>query len=165
VSHVRRGTFTRSDMFRLIEALLALVLVGLAIVLIGQVAGTTLTPGWIEDADGRDWASMAFFLSVAAALLLVAVRLAFRRNRSARGVLRSREWWALAVISLVATVSAGIASYWTIALPGLLPIGVAVAMARRRARQERITLVEPDASELPPRASFTAGRSSGPRPM
>ena len=150
-------------MFRLIEALLALVLVGLAIVLIGQVAGTMLTPGWIEGADVRDSASMAFFLSVAAALLLVAARLAFRRKRSGRGVLRSRDWWALAVISLVATACAGVASYWTIALPGLLPIGAAVAMARRQARKERIALVEPDASDLPPRASFTAGRPSGPR--
>jgi chromate transport protein ChrA len=148
---------------RLIEALLTLALVGLAILLIGPVAATMLTPGWIETADARDWASMTFFLCVAAAILLVALRLTFRRTRSVRGVLRSRDWWALAALAVLATVCAALASHWMIALPGLLPIGATVLMARRRARQERLVLVDSDSPDLPPRASFTARQSSGPR--
>ena len=150
---------------RLIEALLAVALVGLATLLIGPVAATMLTPGWLETANARDWASMAFFLSVAAVILLFAVRLAFHRTRSARGLLRSFDWWAVAALSLVGTVCAAVASYWTIALPGLLPIGAAVLLARRRARAERLVLIEPDPPELPPRASFTGGKPSGPRPI
>ena len=72
-------------------------------------------------------------------------------------------WWAVAVLSLVATVCAAIASHWTIALPGLLPVGIAVALARRRARQERLMLVEPDVAGLPPRATFTSAGPSGKR--
>lgn len=147
---------------RLIELLLAVVLVGLATTLIGPVAATMLTPGWLETADTRDWASMTFFLCIAAALLLVGLRLVFRRTRPVRGVLRSHDWWAVAVLSLVTTVCAAIASHWTIALPGLLPIGVAVLLARRSARAERLVLVDSDPSDLPPRASFT-GSKSGPR--
>jgi drug/metabolite transporter (DMT)-like permease len=152
-------------MSRLIEALLAVALLGLATVLIGPVAATILTPGWVETADARDWASMTFFLCVAAAFLLIALRLAFRRTRSVRGTLRSRDWWALAALALFATVCAAVASHWTIALPGLLPIAAAILLARRRARQERLVLVDADPSELPPRASFTGRQSSGPRPM
>jgi hypothetical protein len=146
---------------RLIQLLLALFLVGLATVLIGPVAATMLTPGWLESADVRDWASMTLFLCVAAGLLLTAFRLAFRRDRSPHRVLGSGEWWVIAALSVIATVCAAVASHWTIALPGLLPIGLAVVLARRRARQERLTLVEPDPSELPPRATFTSARPSG----
>ena len=150
---------------RIIEALLALVLVGLAILLIGPVAATMLTPGWLETADVRDWASMSFFLSVAVVILLFASRLAFHRTRSVRGLLRSRDWWAIAALGLVGTVCAAVASHWTIALPGLLPVGAAALFARRRARAERLVLVESDPTELPPRASFTASKSSGSRPI
>ena len=149
---------------RLIEALLAVALVGLAMLLIGPVAATMLTPGWLETADTRDWASMTFFLSVTATILLFASRLAFHRTRSARGLLRSFDWWAVAALCLAGTVGAAVASHWTIALPGLLPIGAAVLLARRRAREERLVLVESDPPDLPPRASFTASKSSGPRP-
>lgn len=152
-------------MSRLIEALLAVALLGLATLLIGPVAATMLTPGWLETADARDWASMTFFLCVAAAFLLIALRLAFRGTRSARGTLRSRDWWALAALALFATVCAAVASHWTIALPGLLPIAATILLARRRARQERLVLVDADPSELPPRASFTGRQSSGPRSM
>ena len=149
---------------RLIELLLAVALIGIATILIGPVAATILTPGWLETADARDWASMTFFLCAAAALLLVALRLVFRRTRSVRGVLRSRDWWALAALALLATVCAAVASHWTIALPGLLPIGVAVLLARRRMRAERLVLVDSDPAELPPRAAFTTSKSSGSRP-
>lgn len=150
-------------MSRLIDALLAIALAALAILMIGPVAATMLTPGWLETADLRDWASMTFFLCGAAALFLVALRVSFRRPRSVRGVLGSRDWLALAALGLVATVCAAIASHWMIALPGVLPVGAAVLMARRRARQERLVLVQPDPSELPPRSSFTGRQSSGPR--
>ena len=145
---------------RLIELLLAVFVVGLATLLIGPVAATMLTPGWLEAADTRDWASMTFFLCVAAALLIVAARMAFRRDRSHRHVLGAAEWWAIAGLSVIATASAAMASHWTIALPGLLPIAIGVALARRRARQDRLTLVEPS-PDLPPRATFTSGRPSG----
>jgi hypothetical protein len=69
----------------------------------------------------------------------------------------------LATLALLAGVSAAIASHWTIALPAVLPIAVAVVMARRRARQERVVLVDVDPSDTPPRPSFTARHSSGPR--
>ena len=152
-------------MTRLIALLLALALVALAILVVAPVAATMLSPGWLETADARDWASMTFFLSVAAALLLVAFRLGFRRAGPTRGVIRSRDWWALAALALLATVSAAVASNWIIALPGILPIGAAVLLARRRARQERLVLVDSTPSELPPRASFTGRQPSGPRPM
>lgn len=148
---------------RLIEVLLAVALAGVATLVIEPVAATMLTPGWIETADARHWAGMTFFLCVAAAILLVAVRLAFRRTRSGRRVMRSHDWWALAALSLLASVCAAVASHWMIALPGLLPIGASVLLARRRARQERLVLVESDPSESPPRASFTTRQSSGPR--
>ena len=145
---------------RLIELLLALFVVGLAALLIGPVAATMLTPGWLESADGRDWASMTFFLCVAAALLIVAARMAFRRDRSHHHVLGAPEWWAIAGLSLIATASAAMASHWTIALPGLLPVAIAVLLARRRAREERLSIVEPS-QDLPPRATFTSARPSG----
>ena len=146
---------------RLIQIVLALFLVGLAAVLIGPVAATMLTPGWLESADLRDWASMVLFLCVAGGILIAAIGLAFRRARSRYRVLGSSEWWAIAGLSIVATVCAAIASHWTIALPGVLPIAIAVILARRRAREERITLVEPLAEDLPPRATFTSIRPSG----
>lgn len=145
---------------RLIELLLALFVLGLATLLIGPVAATMLTPGWLESADGRDWASMTFFLCVAAVFLLVAFRMVFRRERVRGHVLGAAEWWAIAGLSVIATVSVAIASHWTIALPGLLPVGISVLLARRRARAERLTIVEPSA-DLPPRATFTSARPSG----
>ena len=149
---------------RLIELLLALFLIGLAMMLLGDVAATMLTPGWLESADLRDWASMSFFFCIIAALLLVAFRMVFRRVRSRHRVLGATEWWVIAALSLIATVGAAIASHWTIGLPGLLPVGLGVLLARRRAREERITLVEPDAAELPPRATFTSGKPAGGQP-
>jgi cytochrome bd-type quinol oxidase subunit 2 len=146
---------------RLIEILLALGLVGLATMLIHSVAGTMLTPGWTEAADARDWASMTLFLSVAAGLLLVAIRQVFRRDRSRRRVLRSTDWWAIATLSVIATACAAIASHWTIALPGLLPITIAVLLARRRAREERLAIVDAESPDLPPRATFTSGQPFG----
>ncbi len=145
---------------RLVQIILALFVVGLATVLIGPIAATMLTPGWLETADIRDWASMTFFLSVAAALLLAAFRLAFARNRGSFRLLGAIDWWVVALLSLVATVCTAIASHWTIALPGLLPIAIAAVLARRRAREERMTIVEPEAN-LPPRATFTSARRSG----
>ena len=145
---------------RLIELLLALFVLGLATLLIGPVVATMLTPGWLENADGRDWASMAFFLCVAAAFVLVALRIAFRRAGPRRHVLGAAEWWMIAGLSALATASAALASHWTIALPGLIPVGISVLLARRRARTERLAIVEPDPSELPPRATFTSVRSS-----
>jgi hypothetical protein len=145
---------------RLVQIILALFVVGLAAVLIGPVAATMLTPGWLETADLRDWASMTFFLSVAAALLLAAFRLAFGRPRSSFRLLGAIDWWVVAGLSLLATVCAAIASHWTIALPGLVPIAIAIVLGRRRAREERITIVEP-AADLPPRATFTSARPSG----
>jgi hypothetical protein len=149
---------------RLIALVLALVLVGLATVLIGPVAATMLTPGWLETADARDWASMTFFLCVAAILLVVAFRMVFRRAGPVRRVLGSREWWAIATLSLIGTVCTAIASHWTIALPGLIAVAVSVMLARRRARQERVAIVDSDATDLPPRATFTSGQPSG-RPL
>ena len=146
---------------RLVQILLALFLVGLAGVLIEPVAATMLTPGWLETADIRDWASMLMFLCVAGGILIAAIGLAFRRARPPYRVLGASEWWAIAGLSVVATACAAIASHWTIALPGLLPIGIAVILARRRAREARLTLVEPDAQDLPPRATFTSARPSG----
>lgn len=128
-------------MTRLVRVILGLALVGLASMLVGPVLGTVLTPGWVADADGRDWAGMMFFLAIAAAFLLVAVRLVSRRGSTAPGVLRSSDWWGVAALSIVATVCTAIASHWMIALPGIIPIGGATLMARRRAREERAPLV------------------------
>jgi hypothetical protein len=144
---------------RLIGLLLALLLVGLATMLIGQVAATMFTPGWLDSADARDWASMTFFLSVAAMFLVVAFRMIVRRRQALARVLGPGEWLAIAALSLVATICAGIASHWTIALPGLLPIAIAVVLARRRGREERVTVVEPEPEV--PRATFTSGQPSG----
>lgn len=144
---------------RLIGILLGLGLAGLASMLISSVAGTMLTPGWMESADTRDWASMALFLAVAAGLLLVAIRQLLRRDR--RRVLASTDWWAIAALSAIATACAAIASHWTIALPGLLPTGIAVTLARRRARQERLTIVDTEPQDLPPGATFTSGQPLG----
>lgn len=144
---------------RLIGLLLALLLVGLATMLIGQVAATMFTPGWLDSADARDWASMTFFLSVAAMFLVVAFRMIVRRRQALVRVLGAGEWLAIAALSLVATICAGIASHWTIALPGLLPIAIAVVLARRRSREERVTVEDPE-PELP-RATFTSGQPSG----
>ena len=144
---------------RLIGILLGLGLAGLASMLISSVAGTMLTPGWIESADARDWASMALFLAVAAGLLLVAIRQLLRRDR--RRVLTSTDWWAITALSAIATVCAAIASHWTIALPGLLPIAIAAALARRRAREERVSIVDTEPQDLPPRATFTSGQPLG----
>jgi hypothetical protein len=146
---------------RLIQILLALFLVGLAAVLVGPVAATMLTPGWLESADFRDWASMTLFLCVAAGILIAAFGLAFRRARSSYRVLGAAEWWAIAGLAIVATVCAAIASHWTIALPGIVPIAIAVTLARRRSREDRLTIVAPDAQDLPPRATFTSARPSG----
>ena len=142
---------------RLIELLLALFVVGLATLLIGPVAATMLTPGWLESADGRDWASMTVFLCVALAFLLVAFRLVVRRAGLRGHVLGAPEWWAIAGLSVIATVSAAIASHWTIALPGLLPTAISVLLARRRARANRLAIVEPE-PDLPPRATVTSPR-------
>jgi lysylphosphatidylglycerol synthetase-like protein (DUF2156 family) len=150
---------------RLFEILLGVALVAIAIIVIAPVAATITTPGWIETADGRDWASMTFFLSVAAVVLLVALRLVFTGRRSRRGLLRSRDWWMIAVLAGVATVCVAMASHWTIALPGLLPIAAAILVARRRARLERLVLVESDSEQIPPRSTFTTRQSSGPRPV
>lgn len=146
---------------RLIELLLALFVAGLAAMLIGPVAATMLTPGWLESADARDWASMTFFLSVAIGFLLIAFRMVFRRDRAAGRLLGSGDWWVIAGISLIATVCAALASHWTIALPGLLPIGIGLVLARRRGRQERLAIVDGEPAELPPRTTFTAGQPSG----
>lgn len=146
---------------KLVQILLALFVVGLAAVLIGPVAATMLTPGWLETADVRDWASMVFFLSVAAVLLLAAFRLAFARNRSPYRMLGAIDWWVVAGLSLLATMCAAVASHWTIALPGVLPVAIAMVLARRRAREERVTIVEPDQGDLPPRVAFTSARPSG----
>ena len=152
-------------MSRLIELLVALGLAGLALIVIGPVAATVLTPDWIETADARDWASMMFFLCIAAALLLGSARLAFRRASSGRAALRARDWWLLVTLTAIATVCVAIASNWVIALPGVLLIAAGILLARRRARRERLVLVDADPSELPPRASFTGQQSRGPRPM
>ena len=146
---------------RVVQIVLALFVVGLAAVLIGPVAATMLTPGWLETADGRDWASMTLFLAVAAALLLAAFRLAFASHRSPFRLLGAIDWWVVMALCAVATVCAAIASHWTIALPGLVPIAIAAILARRRAREERLTLVQPSVEDLPPRATFTSARPSG----
>jgi hypothetical protein len=150
---------------RLVEILLGVALLAIAIIVIAPVAATITTPDWIDTADVRDWAGMAFFLSVAAVFVLVAVRLTLRGRRSARGLLRSRDWWVIAGLAVIASLCVAIASHWTIALPGILPIAAATLVARRRARLERLVLVESDSEQGPPRSSFTTRQSSGPRPV
>ena len=140
-------------MTRLIEALLALAFVAIAIAIAAPVAATIFTPGWLESARLRHWAGMAFFLSVAAVFLFVALRLVRHGSREGRRIMHSTDWWAIAVLCAVATVAAGVASYWTIALPGLLPIAAAALLARRRAREERLVLVA-DSPDFPPSAAF-----------
>jgi hypothetical protein len=148
---------------RLVEILLGVALLAIGIILIAPVAATITTPDWMETADVRDWAGMGFFLSVAAVFLLVALRLTLRGRRSVRGLLRSRDWWVIAGVALIASLCVAIASHWTIALPGILPVAAAVLVARRRARLERLVLVEADSEQVPPRSSFTSRQSSGPR--
>ena len=152
-------------MSRLIEALLALACVAIAIAIAAPVAATIFTPGWVESAHLRHWASMTLFSTVAATFLFIALRLVRHSSKGGRRVLRSTDWWALAALSVVGTLSVGIASYWTIALPGLLPLAVAVLMARRRAREQRLVLVDGDTTDLPPRATLATERSSGPRAL
>jgi hypothetical protein len=148
---------------RLIEALLALAFVAIAIAIVAPVAATIFTPGWVESARLRHWAGMAFFSTVAATFLFVALRLVRHSSKGGRRVLRSADWWVIAALCVVGTLSAAIASYWTIALPGLLPLAAAVLMARRRAREQRLVLVEGRTTDLPPRATFATDRPSGPR--
>jgi hypothetical protein len=148
---------------RLIEALLALAFVAIAIAIVAPVAATIFTPGWVESARVRHWGGMAFFSTVAATFLFIALRLVRHSSKGGRRVLRSTDWWVIAALCVVGTLSAALASYWTIALPGLLPLAIAVLIARRRAREERLVLVDGDVTGLPPRATFATERSSGPR--
>jgi hypothetical protein len=121
---------------RLLDFIVAALTVGLASLLLGPVAATMLTPGWLENADVRDWAGTMFFLCGAAALLFLAWRLARRSSRPAYGYFSARDWKGLAALAVLATIAVAIASHWVIALPGLLPIALAILFARRRARQE-----------------------------
>jgi hypothetical protein len=121
---------------RLLDVIVAALVVGLASLLLGPVAATILTPGWLENADLRDWAGTVFFLCGAAALLFLAWRLVRRSSRPAYGYFSARDWKGLAALASLATISVAIASHWTIALPGLLPIAIAILIARRRARTE-----------------------------
>jgi hypothetical protein len=150
---------------RLIEALLALAFVAIAIAIAAPVAATIFTPGWVESARLRHWAGMAFFSTVAATFLFIALRLVRHSSNGGRRILRSTDWWAIAALCVIGTVSAAIASYWTIALPGLLPVAAAVLMARRRAREQRLVLVDGDTTDVPPRATSARERSTGPRAL
>jgi hypothetical protein len=123
---------------RLLEFIIAALVVGLASMLLGPVAATILTPGWLENADLRDWAGTVFFLCGAAALLFFAWRVVRRSSRPAYGYFSARDWKGLAAVGVLATISVAIASHWTIALPGLLPIAIAILVARRRARLETL---------------------------
>lgn len=135
---------------RLLELIIAVAAAGLAILLIGPVAATVLTPGWLDGADFRDWAGTVFFLCGAVALVFVAWRLARPRSRPARGLFSARDWWGLAALSLLATLAAALASHWTIALPGLLPSALAIAFARRRARELTVArALDPSSSGKP----------------
>ena len=139
---------------RLIEALLALAFLAITIVIAAPVAATIFTAGWLESARLRHWASMMFFLSVAAVFLFVALRLMRHSSKGGRRILRSHDWWTIAALCVLGTAAAGVASFWTIALPGLLPIAAAVLFARRRAREERLVLVDPHSAGFPPSAAF-----------
>jgi hypothetical protein len=121
---------------RLLDLIIAALVVGLASLLLGPVAATILTPGWLENADLRDWAGTVFFVCGAVALLFLAWRIVRRSSRPAYGYFSARDWKGLAALAALATVAVAIASHWAIALPGLLPIAIALLVARRRARQE-----------------------------
>jgi hypothetical protein len=137
---------------------MAALVLGLASLLLGPVAATILTPGWLEHADLRDWAGTVFFLCGAAALLFLAWRLARPSSRPAYGYFSARDWQGLAALGVLATVAVGIASHWAIALPGLLPIAIALLVARRRARREMLAgWRSDDAAPQPPPGSVSAG--------
>ena len=123
---------------RLLDFIIAALVAGLACLLLGPVAATLLTPGWLENADVRDWAGIVFFLCGGAALLFLAWRLARRSSRPAYGYFSARDWKGLAALAALATIAVGIASHWVIALPGLLPIAIAILFARRRGLQETV---------------------------
>lgn len=123
---------------RLLDLIIAALVAGLASLLLGPVAATMLTPGWLENADLRDWAGIVFFLCGGAALLFLAWRLARRSSRPAYGYFSARDWKGLAALAVLATIAVGIASHWAIALPGLLPIAIAILFARRRGLQETV---------------------------
>ena len=121
---------------RLLDFIIAALVVGLASLLLGPVAATILTPGWLENADFRDWAGTVFFLCGAAALLFLAWRLVRSSSRPAYGYFSARDWKGIAALAILATVAVAIASHWAIALPGLVAIAIAILFARRRGRQE-----------------------------
>lgn len=123
---------------RLLDLIIAALVVGLASLLLGPVAATILTPGWFENADVRDWAGILFFLCGGVALLFLAWRLARRSSRPAYGFFSARDWKGLAALALLATVAVAIASHWAIALPGVLVVALAVFFARRRGLQEAV---------------------------
>ena len=123
---------------RLLDFIIAALVAGLASLLLGPVAATVLTPGWLENADVRDWAGTVFFLCGAAALLFLAWRLVRRSSRPVYGYFSARDWKGLAGLAVLATIAVAIASHWAIALPGLLPIAIAILVARRRAVQESV---------------------------
>jgi hypothetical protein len=150
---------------RLIDALLALACLAITVAIAAPVAATIFTPGWVESAGIRQWASIGFFLSVAAFFLFLALRFTRHAARGGRRILRSADWWVIAALCVLATASAAVASHWAIALPGLLPIAVAALFARRRAREQRLARVDGEATGLPPRTTFATERSSGPRVM
>lgn len=137
---------------RLLDLIIAALAVGLASLLLGPVAATILTPGWLQNADLRDWAGTVFFLCGAAALLFLAWRLGRRSSRPAYGYFSARDWKGLAALAVLASVAVGIASHWAIALPGLVPIGLAIRFARRRARQETVADLQSGESVHPSRS-------------
>ncbi len=123
---------------RLLDLIIAALVVGLASLLLGPVAATIVTPGWLENADLRDWAGTVFFVCGAAALLFFAWRLVRRSSRPAYGYFSARDWKGLAALAVLATIAVAIASHWAIALPGLLPIAIALLFARRRGLRETV---------------------------
>ena len=123
---------------RFLDFIIAALVVGLASLLLGPVAATIVTPGWLENADLRDWAGIVFFLCGAAALLFFAWRLARRSSRPAYGYFSARDWKGLAALAVLATIAVAVASHWAIALPGLLLIAIAILFARRRRLQETV---------------------------
>jgi hypothetical protein len=143
---------------RLLDFIIAALAVGLASLLLGPVVATILTPGWLENADFRDWAGTVFFLCGGAALLFLAWRLARRSSRPAYGYFSARDWKGLAALAVLATIAVGIASNWVIALPGLLPIAIAIFFARRRGLQETVAHFQ---GADPARPSGPAGVPTG----
>jgi hypothetical protein len=143
---------------RLLDFIVAALVVGLASLLLGPVAATMLTPGWLANADFRDWAGTVFFLCGAAALLFLAWRLARRSSRPAYGYFSARDWKGLAALAVLATIAVAIASHWVIALPGLLPIAIAILFARRRAMQETVADLQ---NAEPARPSRSGSISTG----